>query len=544
MITKKRHTVFTFIYAQIGIIALFACLTAYTVVRLLDVKEDVAIITQDAMPQMAKSASINNKIQMLATQSSLLANAMNEPSRRLVMQQVDSLMQNIHASNDSNVDTADKQRIAQQLAVIEQEIKSLNNLVKTKVALQQGSLSNTKRFTESILLFYANTTANIANKEVSDNLVEAISLILQLEAESRLSEVRQLEEQLRMVSQNASLRYQKANSSNAQAFEIKELLQFDELVKAKVELLLVNGRVRGRDNFLRNLMADLSSNLEYQTELINQNVLRLSDKTSKQIAKQAELTIALGILTILITILILMYLYKRFVVRIMTLSEQVDEAMNTDQDTISIEGSDEISHLADVFSEYLKKVKKQEKVLLNLSMTDPLTDIPNRRAFSLRLIEAVNHARRSRSPLTIVIADVDFFKAYNDRYGHTEGDNCLKMVASELQATMIRNTDFCARFGGEEFICILPDTHEHGAKLKAQQIHLAIESLKIPHLSSTSSQYVTLSLGVATISFSQNDQRSAEVIIEAADKALYEAKNSGRNKSCFSVMGSAVMGSV
>jgi len=533
---KRAHTVFTFIYAQLIIISLFGGLMVFTLISLLDVKFDVSLIAHDAMPSMVKSATLNNRIQMLSTQTSLLANANSGPGRRLVMQQIDGLIENIHASREMNSKNQDEQNISKQLGVIEWEIAGLNGLVSDKVSLHQSSLNNTKKFTERILVFYANMQRNTAYNAISENLAEAISLTLQLQAETRLSAVRDIEQNLRSLSQNVIALFLNSNTVNAQDTEIKSLLQFDDLVKEKVELLLLNGRVRGRDSFLRNLIAELSSNLEYQTELINQNILSVSNETSEQITRQAELTILLGVLTILITILIILYLYRRFVVRLITLSHQVDKATTSENEEINIQGSDEISHLASVFSEYFKKVKKQEKVLLNLSMTDPLTDIPNRRAFGLRLIEAVNQARRSRSPLTIIIADVDYFKAYNDRYGHTEGDNCLKLVASELQACMVRNTDFCARFGGEEFICILPDTHEHGAKLKAQQIHLAMEALKIPHLSSTASQYVTLSLGVATISFTQNDERTAEMIIEEADKALYEAKNSGRNKSSFSVI--------
>jgi len=173
---------------------------------------------------------------------------------------------------------------------------------------------------------------------------------------------------------------------------------------------------------------------------------------------------------------------------------------------------------------------------LNLSMTDPLTGIPNRRAFEIKLIDAVGQARRSRSSLTILLADVDFFKAYNDHYGHTEGDNCLKLVAKQLHATVVRNTDFCARYGGEEFICILPDTQPEGAKIKAEQIHTAIKQLDVVHAFSTVNEHLTLSLGVATFSFATVNDWSLSTIIEQADKALYEAKNSGRNKSCFSVL--------
>jgi diguanylate cyclase (GGDEF)-like protein len=129
----------------------------------------------------------------------------------------------------------------------------------------------------------------------------------------------------------------------------------------------------------------------------------------------------------------------------------------------------------------------------------------------------------------MIILDVDSFKLYNDNYGHTKGDECLKAVAMELNNVVARNTDFCARYGGEEFVAILPNTDEKGARVKAQEIRNAIEALDIAHGKSPVSSVITASLGVATADFACQREWSLTAIFNSADKALYEAKSSGRN---------------
>jgi len=144
-------------------------------------------------------------------------------------------------------------------------------------------------------------------------------------------------------------------------------------------------------------------------------------------------------------------------------------------------------------------------------------------------------AKRHQWPLTIMLIDVDFFKAYNDHYGHTQGDLCLKAVASCLNDTITRNTDFCARFGGEEFVAILPNTDEKGAQVKAQAVREAVEQLQIKHEKSVVSAHVTVSLGVATNYSTTDANWGVKTVLDTADKALYNAKVSGRNRCVFTI---------
>jgi diguanylate cyclase (GGDEF)-like protein len=156
-----------------------------------------------------------------------------------------------------------------------------------------------------------------------------------------------------------------------------------------------------------------------------------------------------------------------------------------------------------------------------------LTEIPNRREFTRRILSEFQRARRSRYPLTLIMCDIDWFKKYNDTYGHSEGDECLKRVAQALSGSLVRPGDFCARYGGEEFIVILPSTDVAGARVVADRILEQIRGLAIPHRGSPFG-VVTMSLGVAA----ENDFGTAsyDVLVKRADQALYRAKEKGRNR--------------
>jgi diguanylate cyclase (GGDEF)-like protein len=165
--------------------------------------------------------------------------------------------------------------------------------------------------------------------------------------------------------------------------------------------------------------------------------------------------------------------------------------------------------------------------LLVLSVTDAMTGIANRRRFDEALADEWSRARRSGRPLTLLLLDVDFFKQYNDQYGHFDGDECLRAVAQVLVDNALRTSDLVARYGGEEFALIAPDTDEAGALCVAENIRLALESLRMPHARSPFG-VVTASLGVAALRVSA--QCSVTTLIKMADEALYHAKQSGRNQ--------------
>ncbi|MBU1087225.1 MAG: diguanylate cyclase [Candidatus Omnitrophica bacterium] len=176
---------------------------------------------------------------------------------------------------------------------------------------------------------------------------------------------------------------------------------------------------------------------------------------------------------------------------------------------------------------FVGKLDKAYRELRKQSVTDPLTQIPNRRDFTMHIIQEFNRSKREGSKLSILMCDIDNFKAYNDTYGHKRGDECLQIVAKVIEQTLNRPADFCARYGGEEFILILPHTDIDGAAHVAEKMRQNIVKLSVAHEGSPNHKIVTLSLGVGTCS---SLDMVYEDLIKKADIALYKAKANGRNR--------------
>ncbi len=173
------------------------------------------------------------------------------------------------------------------------------------------------------------------------------------------------------------------------------------------------------------------------------------------------------------------------------------------------------------------ELKRHRDILEDLSTLDGLTGIPNRRRFDHFLNMEWIRAMRESNPISLIMVDIDHFKLYNDNYGHTAGDDCLKAVARCLAGSIRRPADFIARYGGEEFAVVLPSTDMEGAVTVANTLMKEISHLNLPHAYSEVAGHVTISLGAATMLPTR--KFSLMVLVEGADKCLYEAKEAGRN---------------
>ncbi len=172
-------------------------------------------------------------------------------------------------------------------------------------------------------------------------------------------------------------------------------------------------------------------------------------------------------------------------------------------------------------------LKTVSEKLNRLSHIDALTGLFNRRYFNEVYVREWDSAVRSQTEIALVMIDIDYFKKYNDTYGHLQGDNCLRSVAKGIRASVKRPRDIVARFGGEEFVVLLPETGVKGAVSIAQSIIEQVKKLGIEHAASPWKKIVTVSLGVAAIL--PQDNLAKEELINNSDKALYLAKSSGRN---------------
>ena len=174
------------------------------------------------------------------------------------------------------------------------------------------------------------------------------------------------------------------------------------------------------------------------------------------------------------------------------------------------------------------ELKRHQDLLHQLACLDGLTGVTNRRRFDELLEQEWRHSLRTGQPLSLIMLDVDHFKAYNDHYGHLAGDECLRLIASTLEAAIKRPMDLLARYGGEEFTCLLPETELAGAIVVAQRLVAVVAELRISHSYSAVAAWVTISAGVASLIPGQ--EQAAIELVRAADTCLYRAKKAGRNR--------------
>ncbi len=178
------------------------------------------------------------------------------------------------------------------------------------------------------------------------------------------------------------------------------------------------------------------------------------------------------------------------------------------------------------------ELKRKNAELEALSCRDALTGILNRRGFDEYLRKEWLRAIRKKTELGLALIDIDFFKHFNDNYGHQGGDECLRHVARALGEKLHRPSDVVARYGGEEFVVVLPDTNLLGSAMIAESLRSAVEALHYPHEFSAAANCVTVSVGVAVMAPKPNE--SQDVLIKHADEALYSAKDDGRNRyACY-----------
>lgn len=255
--------------------------------------------------------------------------------------------------------------------------------------------------------------------------------------------------------------------------------------------------------------------------------------------------LVLGIVLLFFSVILYLVLDRFVLARISRLDKQVGKIKGDLQNrgTIKLGGRDELANLAKSINEMLQRQTtfqrklhqaKQELAAANqelekLAKTDGLTQIMNRRFFQLSLEEIWQESLESQIPISLILCDVDFFKLYNDTYGHLAGDLCLQKVAKAMaEAASMEPRAIVARYGGEEFVVILPQIEMERATRVAEKMRSAILQLRLPHKTSKVADFVTLSIGICTLIPQPN--LSSRDLISQADQHLYHAKANGRNQ--------------
>jgi diguanylate cyclase (GGDEF)-like protein len=188
----------------------------------------------------------------------------------------------------------------------------------------------------------------------------------------------------------------------------------------------------------------------------------------------------------------------------------------------------ELKRSRDLLEAFSRELTDKNLELKRLAREDALTGLANRRHFNEMLDAEIKRAFRTRQFLSLIMCDVDFFKRYNDHYGHLAGDKCLEVIGATLNATFMRAGDVAARYGGEEFAVILPETTPENAERLAEKLRQRIIDQAMPHAGSEALEFVSLSIGVVGSQVTR--ERDGEWFVGAADRALYLSKEKGRNQ--------------
>lgn len=190
-----------------------------------------------------------------------------------------------------------------------------------------------------------------------------------------------------------------------------------------------------------------------------------------------------------------------------------------------------MSALHNLIYRITEELEQSNRELADMASMDALTGLSNRRQFDKVLTDEIHRINRSDELFSLILLDVDFFKFFNDTYGHVAGDDCLRQIGGVLNEAVKRNSDHAFRYGGEEFACILPFTDRKGAKVITEEIKGNIAKLAIPHEKSQVSKIVTISAGVLTIDIMSHIPPSG--LTDICDSLLYHAKKSGRNQAVY-----------
>jgi len=530
-----------FTYAQTAMVLLFAFVIVFTLSRFIQVKEIFTYLSDHSVPSIAKASAINSSIQQLATLTVKLANSQSNTDASLTEQQFAQVAEQLINTIEGNTQQADF--FAKELSTIIVESAELKSLVEKQLA-QRQYLQNSKN--NAYTAIFSLTTSQIVSKEgiaINAILQRVLSLAVSIESQLHLHKLRETERELllRFTQLNKEVSGSQLNVLRQLDSIEAQLVGADGIISQKISLLRTQAKSRGRSSFVVHLIENLASNLQYQTQLVNKATQKRAETGIKMLTNSYEVSVVSSVFAVFASAFTIYYLYRRIVARLIRLSREVETKTTVSEGqvairNITVEGNDEITHLSKVFRQYIDKVRAHESYLRQLSIQDSLTLIPNRRAFDEHMAEIFSQAKSTQTTLSLMLIDIDYFKQFNDKYGHASGDGCLQTVATEISQIAKSHDDFCARYGGEEFAYVAANKSPKEAETISESLRFAIKALAVEHKASEVSNVVTVSLGCASVRVQEQNDLTLNGLFELADQQLYKAKSKGRNRCCCTVV--------
>jgi diguanylate cyclase (GGDEF)-like protein len=535
--TRRISLIRVFSLTASAILTLFLLLSWLIYTSLLNFKVIFNDVAEQSLPDIVISSQLYGQSSRLLEATEQLSKSNSEAAKRLAEERIS---QYLNYLQDISQKRFQNEFLDLQLNNISIEISEFTTLIKQKLLINQ----QLKEKENAVYKLHAVALALDPQLQGNDQITANYHWSLQLSRTitsvnrslnmNRLQEVRQV---FRQFNKDLELLRKFANQGEHQNQKLKLtnnlaqlILQDEGLLPLKILQLRIDGRVIGRENFVHNLIQDFARLLEYSAKETEQKVTLQLAQTVKRTKTETTLIGLVLAGAIIFLLAMILFFQKQVIIRLQSLNDLVKSKIKGDEISARIRGNDEITDLANTFNLFTQTIEEQQLKLEHMSLSDGLTGIANRRAFDIRLLHDIELSVRKKSHVAILLMDIDCFKLYNDNYGHAAGDECLKIIATCIKNALKRSSDFVSRYGGEEFVCVLPDTNLKGAKDIAMDIMRSVQEAKVVHHYSTVTDHITLSMGIAVSG--PDLVLLPDKLLSKADKALYVAKGNGKNQIC------------
>ena len=524
--------------ALIGILAIFILVNSVLAYRISDFQSILRKLSTNVLPKATLSGEAVSRVNQLTYLTARIAASPSQSFRLIAYRDIRSKINEI---SDLKLIANEDHRLKSQLESIIDEFEGLNLLIEERIQYKNQVMSQK----ENLYALHAQVIESVMNSEKNrhsyQNFIwtldfsDIVALSSKSLAVARLNQVRRISKQIKnnfAKLKLATTSVQLNNTINARNLvrRLESIVVLEGgLLPTRIRELRSIGQSTGRSNFVHNLVEDFARQVQFQSHQSNELIIGEAKTATQKLDTEADLIKLMTIVTFIFLFIVLFYLHKKIIRRLVNLNLSVKNRINGGDLNIRLTGNDEISDIANSFDLLIEEIEEQKLELEKLSLTDGLTGIANRRYLDEHLTKKLQLAKLENTPLSVLMMDVDSFKNFNDHYGHLAGDDCLKKIAQAFKSAVQRKEDFVARFGGEEFVLILPDTTRDGAEKIAKEMLESVISMKITHEWNSASPYVTLSIGGAT--FQPSDSIDDSKLLKRADEALFRAKEKGKN--CF-----------
>ena len=522
--------------ALIGIIAIFILVNGVIAYRISDFQSVLLNLSTKVLPKVTLSGEAVSRVNQLTYLTARIATSPSQSFRLIAYRDIQSKIKEI---SDLKLIASKDHRLNSQLESIITEFAGLNLLIEERIQYKNQVKSQEKNLYalhEKMIASVMSSDSNNQNKQYFSwllDFVDIVTLSSKSLAIKRLNQVRRISQQIKfnlvkLKEKSLSLQSNNNFTTDALTRRLESILVLEGgLIPTRIKELRSIGQSTGRSNFVHNLVEDFARQVQFQSHESNELVIVEAKVTTQSLETETNLIKLMTIATFIFLFIVMFYLHQKIIKRLVKLNVSVESRIKGGNLSIPLNGNDEISDISNSFNLLVEEIEEQKLKLRKLSLTDGLTGIANRRYLDEHLALKLQIAKRENSPLSVLMMDVDSFKNFNDHYGHLAGDDCLKKIAQAFKTSAHRKKDFVARFGGEEFVLILPDTTREGAEKIAKEMLESVVSMKITHEWNSASPYVTLSVGGAT--FDPSGPIDDSKLLKQADEALFRAKRKGKN---------------